>query len=73
MKRILFAVSVVLLAAAATMIGAKSNVVNHVDTKKGTQKEIISSAGNCRHHLTAHPEDTVMTVNGPSRDPEDCN
>lgn len=73
MKRIIFAAVVLLCAAAASLIGARGNMVTHYD-KNGDPDVILSSAGNCRHHLTAHPRDTVATGAGvQSPDPNDCN
>lgn len=73
MKKAILGVFLLLGLAAWIEAGGRANFVTHVDHRKGEVKEILSSAGNCRHHLSAHPEDTVMTVNGPSSNPDDCN
>ncbi|MBI2688427.1 MAG: hypothetical protein HYX27_19150 [Acidobacteria bacterium] len=73
-KKTIIAAVVLLCAAAASLIGARGNVVIHYN-KDGTTDVLFTSAGSCRHHLTAHPNDSVAvtTGSGQSGDPADCN
>ncbi|HBY61742.1 MAG TPA: hypothetical protein DEH78_18115 [Solibacterales bacterium] len=53
--------------------GGRGNIVQHVDPRDGGVKLIMASQGSCRHHLLAHPADTVMTAAGPAHDATMCN
>jgi len=74
MKKAIFAALVLLGVAAISLVAGRGNVVYHVDPRTGATDIILSSAGNCRHHLTAHPDDRVATADpkAPSDNPNDC-
>lgn len=72
MKKLLFA-GILTLALTALGMAGRANRVRHWDARSGMFDNVTSSAGNCRHHLAAHPEDELITVHGPSKNPEDCN
>ena len=72
MKKLLYA-GILTLALTALGMAGRANVVWHWDEKSGSFEAITSSAGNCRHHLTAHPQDYIAVAGGQSKDPADCN
>lgn len=72
MKKLVFFALVLLGASAVIGIAGRGNVVTHHD-RNGVPSEILTSAGSCRHHLTAHPGDTVRGVSAESSDPNACN
>jgi len=60
MKRALIA-AVLLIALAILLIArGRSNAVYHYDD--GSYKYIYASEGSCRHHMSAHPLDKLVTV-----------
>ena len=71
MKKVIKVVLLLTLGLSALDAG-RGNIVIHFD-RDGNPNETWSSAGNCRHHLTAHSGDYVVTSLGGSSDPEDCN
>jgi len=71
MKRALILAAIFTLSAATGSSGGRANYVHHFDDRG--EKFIFASAGSCRHHLSAHPGDSVMTTFGPSQDPANCN
>jgi hypothetical protein len=73
MKKPLIAAGLLLLGLAGYAVAGRANFVWHLDKKSGVHVEILTSAGACRHHLSAHPEDYLMRFDGPSHDPADCN
>jgi hypothetical protein len=72
MKKLLFA-GILILALSALGMAGRANKVMHWDEKSGTFEEITSSAGNCRHHLIAHPQDGLVKPGGLTQDPDACN
>lgn len=63
MKRAFVAAGLLVLLASMVIAGGRGNVVRHY-YDDGTYKEFLASQGNCRHHLSAHPLDTLATVDG---------
>jgi hypothetical protein len=62
MKRALIA-GISLIALATLLIaGGRRNVVWHWDDGDQTAYPLSASRGSCRHHLTAHPLDSVNGV-----------
>jgi hypothetical protein len=59
MMRLLFKIVAVAAVLSGLMTGERGNIVYHFD-KDGDLKVILSSQGNCRHHLTSHPNDYVL-------------
>ncbi len=63
MRRALVAAGFLIVLASMVTAGGRGNVVRHY-YDDGTFKEILASQGSCRHHLSAHPLDTLATTNG---------
>jgi hypothetical protein len=73
MLRSLIAVISLVALALALHAGGRANYVYHQNAD-GSIKVIYASEGSCRHHLTAHPNDTLATANGIYvHDPAACN
>jgi hypothetical protein len=72
MKKLLYA-GILTLALTALGMAGRANKVWHWDEKSSSFVEITSSAGNCRHHLEAHPLDYVEQAAGTSSNPSACN
>jgi hypothetical protein len=70
MKRLVVMVGATALFA-SLVTGGKANFVTHVNDD-GSKYVKFMSGGACRHHLSAHPQDTVSTLGGPSGDPASC-
>jgi len=70
MKRILFLAALLIIPTATGVSGGPANYVHHFG--KNGEKVIFASAGSCRHHLSAHPNDYMIVVGGVSQDPLDC-
>jgi hypothetical protein len=72
MKRALTAAVLLIALAILLIAGGKANYVTHRDDRG--EKAIYASEGSCRHHMSAHPSDTLWTCNGPvSGRPDLCN
>ena len=72
MKKLLFA-GILILALSALGMAGRANKVMHWDEKSGSYVEVTSSAGNCRHHLSAHAEDFLRQAGGTTQNPDACN
>ena len=72
MKKVFLIAGVAALLAVTMVAGGRANNVRHF-YDDGSYKEFLSSEGNCRHHLTAHPLDLVATAGGWIHDAAFCN
>ena len=54
-------------------VGGRGNMVTHLD-RDGNPDTFLASRGNCRHHLSSHPGDSVTVAGlGEVADPDACN
>ncbi len=74
MRRALIAAGFVGALASLLIAGGRGNFVTHYDSRSGTfDPPRLMSQGACRHHLTAHPLDTVATLDGEVHSAGACN